>query len=126
MKRSGYLVPPPKHEVTYRILEGRRTWAEDVDFRVFMKLQMKSVALNEWKRLKRLDSIDDHAKAEDNSEVPKKELAAGPHPLDTALTEQEAEDRVYELLEAAEDDDTLTKVVEAYLEDDCERPRNVA
>ena len=114
------------HEVTYRILEGRRTWVEDVDFQAFMKLQMKSVAWNEWKRLKRLDSIDQHTKTEDGGEVLTKELATDPHPLDTALTEQEAEERVYELLEAAEGDETLTKVIEAYLEDDCERPRHVA
>jgi DNA-directed RNA polymerase specialized sigma24 family protein len=123
MQRARELI----HEVTYRIVQGRRSWVEGIDFRVFMKLQMKSVALNEWKRLRRLDSIDQAAKAEDGSDLPMKELGTDPHPLDTAITEQEAEDRVLELMEEAEDDETLKKVIDAYLEDDtCERPKHVA
>lgn len=123
MQRARDLI----HEVAYRIVQGRRAWAEEVDFRVFMKLQMKSVALGEWKRLKRLDSIDQPTKTEDGDDAPKKELGTDPHPVDTAISEQEAEERVLELMEEADGDETLKKLVDAYLEDDtCERPRHVA
>ncbi len=114
------------HEVAYRVMEGHRKWVEDVDFRVFMKMTMKSVALGEWKRLRRLESTEQQSVADDAPEIPKKELEGDPHPLETALDEQEAEERVYELLEAADDDPTLKSLIDAYLEDDCERPRHVA
>lgn len=122
MQRARDLI----HEVTYRVLEGRRAWPEDIDFRVFMKMAMKSVAFGEWKRLRRLDSIDQQVTTEEGNELPLKELEGDPHPLETALTAEEAEERVYELLEAAADDPTLQKVIDAYLEQDCERPRHVA
>jgi DNA-directed RNA polymerase specialized sigma24 family protein len=123
MQRARDLI----HEVTFRILQGRRTWAEDVDFPVFMKMQMRSVASGEWKRVRRLDSIDQATTIADGEELPKNELGTDPHPVETALSEQEAEERVLELMEAAEGDETLTNLIDAYLEDDaCERPRHVA
>lgn len=122
MQRARDLI----HEVAYRVTEGRRAWPEDVEFRVFMKMAMKSVALGEWKRARRLESTDQQAVAEDGTELPRKELQADPHPLEKVLEEQEAEERVYELLEAADDDPTLKKVIDAYLEEHCERPRHVA
>ena len=122
MQRARDLI----HEVAYRVIEGRRTWVEDIDFRVFMKMAMKSIAFGEWKRLRRLDSTDQQVIAEDGAEIPKEEVEGDPHPLEAALEEQDAEERVYELLEVAEEDPTLKKLIDAYLEDECERPRHVA
>lgn len=122
MQRARDLI----HEVAYRVVNGRRTWREDVDFRVFMKMAMKSVAFGDWRLLRRLQSTDQSLVAEDGAEFSKKELETDPHPLERALEEQEAEARVYELLEAADDDPTLKAVIDAYLEDNCERPRHVA
>lgn len=121
MQRARDLI----HEVAYRVTEGRRAWVETIDFRVFMKMAMKSVAFGDWKRDRRNDSTDETVVADDGSEIPKKEIA-DPHPLEAAIEQREAEERVYELLEVAGDDTTLKNVIDAYLQEDCERPRHVA
>ena len=113
-------------EVAFRVVNEKRTWKPDVDFVVFMKLQMKSIASNEWKQARRHDSVDDEVENDDGSRVPKRQFAGDVDPVESALDEQEAEDRVYELLEAAEGDERLSKVIEAYLTDECEKPRHVA
>ncbi len=114
------------NEAVMQVLRGRRTWNPDVDFVVFVKLTMKSIASNEWKKARRNESMHDEAEGDDGNRAPKRQFAEEDDPLQLALDEQAAEARVYELLEAAEGDDVLTRVVDAYLQDGCEQPRHVA
>jgi len=114
------------NEAVMRILNGKREWDEALDFVPFMRWTMRSVASAEWKKASRHVPLDAETENPDGSRSPKRQFADQIEPWEAALDEAEAEEMVYEIMQAAEGDPVLEKVVNAYLEDACERPRHVA
>lgn len=113
-------------EAVTRVVSGRRRWKEDVDFADFMKWTMRSIASSEWKKLKRQDPLDDEKVNPDGNRSPKQQFAAASDAWDDALDQEDAVRIVGQVIDAAADDALCEKVVNAYLEDDCDRPRHVA
>lgn len=113
-------------EAVARVLAGRRTWKEDLDFVDFMKWAMRSIASGEWKKLRRQDPIDAENENIDGNRSPKHQFSAETEAWDQALDQEEAERMVAEIIDAADGEHVCELVVNAYLEQDCDRARHVA
>ena len=113
-------------EAVARVVTGRRAWKEDVDFVEFMKWTMRSIASGEWKKLRRQDPIAAEKENPDGNRGPKRQFAAETEAWEEALDQDDAERMVAEIIDAADGDAVCEQVVNAYLEEDCDRPRHVA
>lgn len=113
-------------EAVARVLAGRRPWKEDLDFVAFMKGVMRSIASGEWKKSRRQDPIDAERENAAGNRSPKQQFAAETEAWEESLDQDDAERVAYEIVAAASGNEILEKVVNAFLLEDCDRPRHVA
>lgn len=113
-------------EAVARVIAGRRPWKEDLDFLAFMRGVMRSIASDEWKKLRRHSPLDAERENADGNRTPKQQFAADTEDWEQSLNQEDANHMIGEIIDAANGDAICEQVVNAYLEQNCDRPRHVA